>query len=416
MAGNQGAVAKRLLVLGAGAAQLGLLEAARERGLFVIAVDRNPAAPGFRFADRRAIISVEDEPQIDRLAVAERVDGVIAPGIDWPVAIAARIAERLVLPSAIDPATAVLATSKLRQRERFTDAGVPHPRHVVCATLEEAIAAAAGFGYPCVVKAPDRQGQKGLVLASTAELLAAAFELALRESRSNVVLVEELVPGREITVNAFSLGGRFTPLTVTDRIVAEPPAFGVALAHVWPSSLAPEEVGAAVDAARHAAEALGVHEGPTYTQVVVGERGAHVVELAARVGGGHDAELCEAALGVDLNGLALAAALGEPVDEEQLRPVGRAGGATVRFLEPEPGELTEVRGVEEAEALDGVLWVRIYPEPGAVLGPLRRGSDRVGAVLAVGESRDQAVERAGRAADCVRLVVSDAPAEAVVQT
>nr|MBA3718099.1 hypothetical protein [Actinomycetota bacterium] len=52
----------RLLVLGAGPAQLGLLAAARRRGLFVIAVDRDPAAPGFQYADRRAIISAEDEP------------------------------------------------------------------------------------------------------------------------------------------------------------------------------------------------------------------------------------------------------------------------------------------------------------------------------------------------------------------
>jgi hypothetical protein len=69
--------------------------------------------------------------------------------------------------------------------------------------------------------------------------------------------------------------------------------------------------------------------------------------------------------------------------------------------------------VEEAEALDGVFWVRVYPEPGAVLAPLRRGSDRVGAVLAVGGSREEAVARAGRAADCVRFVTADA-AEAVV--
>jgi biotin carboxylase len=379
----------------------------------VIAADRDPAAPGFAFAGRRAIISVEDEPQIDRLATAERVDGLIAPGIDWPVAIAARIAERLVLPHPIDPATAVLATSKLKQRERFAETGVPHPRHDVCATLEEASAAAARFGYPCVVKAPDRQGQKGLVLVPGESVLAAAFELALGESRSSVVLVEELVPGREVTVNAFSLEGRFNPLTVTDRVVAEPPAFGVALAHVWPSSLAPEEVGAAVDAARAAADALGVREGPTYTQVVVGERGAHVVELAARLGGGHDAELCRAALDVDLNGLALAAALGQPVPEEALRPVAVAGGAVVRFLVPEPGELREVVGVEEAEAMPGVVWVRVYRTPGALLGPLRRGSDRVGAVLAVGETRAEALERADRAADCVRLVTADA-AQAVV--
>jgi biotin carboxylase len=414
VAGTQGAGAKRLLVLGAGAGQLGLLEAARDRGLFVVAVDRNPAAPGFRFADRRAIISVEDEPQIDRLAAAERVDGLIAPGIDWPVGVAARIAERHVLPHPIDPATAVLATSKLRQRERFAETAVPHPRHVVCATIEDARGASAEFGYPCVVKAPDRQGQKGLVLVQDEQRLADAFALALGESRSTVVLVEELVPGREVTVNAFSVAGRFTPLTVTDRVVAEPPAFGVALAHVWPSSLAPEEVGSAVEAARAAARALGVQEGPTYTQIVVGGRGAHVVELAARVGGGHDAELCEAVLGVDLNGLALAAALGDPVDDEALRPVQRAGGGCTRFLVPDPGALVGVEGVGEATAVEGVAWVRIYPEPGTVLGPLRRGSDRAGAVLAVGAGRNEAVARAGRAADCVRFVVADVPAEAVV--
>jgi biotin carboxylase len=265
-----------------------------------------------------------------------------------------------------------------------------------------------------VVKAPDRQGQKGLVLVRGEGQLEDAFALALEESRSNVVLVEELVPGREVTVNAFSVDGRFTPLTVTDRVVAEPPAFGVALAHVWPSSLAPSEIGAAVDAARAAGSAIGIREGPTYTQVVVGERGAHVVELAARVGGGHDAELCEAVLGVDLNALTLAAALGEAVDDEQLRPVQQAGGGCTRFLVPEPGTLVEVEGVDEAAAVDGVRRVRVYPEPGSVLVPLRRGSDRAGAVLATGASREEAVARAGRAADCVRFVVDDVPAEAVV--
>ena len=148
--------------------------------------------------------------------------------------------------------------------------------------------------------------------------------------------------------------------------------------------------------------------------MVVGERGAHVVELATRLGGGHDAELCRAVLGVDLNALALAAALGEPIDDEHLRPVQQAGGGCTRFLVSAPGTLVEVQGVDEAAAGEGIVWVRVYPEPGAVLGPLRRGSDRVGAVLAVGASRAEAVARAGRAADCVRFVVADVPAEAVV--
>jgi hypothetical protein len=45
-----------------------------------------------------------------------------------------------------------------------------------------------------------------------------------------------------------------------------------------------------------------------------------------------------------------------------------------------------------------------------VFGPLRRGGDRAGAVLAVGASREEALERAGRAAERIRFVTADAEA------
>ena len=62
--------------------------------------------------------------------------------------------------------------------------------------------------------------------------LGEAIAFAVAESRSDVALVEELVDGLEVTVNAFSVGGEFFPLTVTDRLTAEPPAFGVARARL----------------------------------------------------------------------------------------------------------------------------------------------------------------------------------------
>lgn len=404
--------AKRLLVLGAGPQQVGLLAAARRRGLFVIAVDRDPSAPGFRYADRRAIISVEDEPAVERLAEAERIDGVIAPGISWAVAVAARVAERLGLEHPISSETALLVTSKRRERERFAEAGIPQPAFDICSTAEEAVAAAKSVGYPCVLKPTDRQGQRGLTYVGRPEGLDAAIAGAFAYSRSGVLLVEELVDGPEVMINGFSIGGRFYPLTVTDRVLCAPPAFGVALAHVWRSSLDPRTVGAAVEAASSAAAALGVHDGPTYTQVRVGSDGPRVGELGARLGGGHDAELCRAALGVDLNALALAAALGEKVPERALLPVQMVGGACVRFLVPPAGELLEIDGEDDALSVEGVLDVRLYRRPGHVFRELRRASDRAGAVLAVGESREQALERAERAAECIRFDTADVEAVA----
>lgn len=386
----------RLLVLGAGAGQLGALRAARERGLYVVAVDRNPDAPGFAYADRRAIVSTEDEPGIERLARAESVDGLLAPGIDWPVGIAARVAEKLGLPHPIDAATGSLVTSKARQRERLAAAGVPQPRSQLVTSADE-----VEIDVPCVVKAPDRQGQRGLSLVDMPEGLSLAVSEAVTASRAGVALVEELVDGPEVTVNAFSLGGAFHPLTVADRLTAAPPAFGVALAHVWPSEA---DAAGAVEVARLAAEALGIADGPSYTQVRIGRDGARVVELAARLGGGHDAELCEAALGVALNDLAIDAALGLPVAPPR---AARERPAAVVFLVPPEGLLDRVEGEEEAEAAEGVERVYVYRRPGHRFGAFRRGSDRAGAVLAVGRTREEALARGRRAADLIRFVTAD---------
>jgi biotin carboxylase len=390
---------KRLLVLGAGPAQLGLLRAARERGLFVIAVDRDPGALGFEFADRRAVVSTEDEPAIGMLAAAEELNGVIAPGIDWPVAIAARIAARLGLAHPLSPEAAAVAVSKVRQRERLAEHGVPQPEWRIV------IEAPEDLDVPVVVKPPDRQGQKGLTLVRDSERLPAAVEQAVSVSRTNVALVEELVEGPEVTVNAFSTSGVFHPLTVTDRITGtDESAFGVALAHAWPSE---HDTDGAVELAKEAAAALGIENGPTYTQVVLGPEGPRLMELAARLGGGHDAELCLAALGVDLNGLALSAALGEPL--EVPRPESR-GGACVRFLVSPPGKLESVEGIEEATSLEGILDARVYRRPGWTFTPLQRGADRAGFVLATGSSRDDALAKADRAAELIRFETADAEA------
>ena len=178
------------------------------------------------------------------------------------------------------------------------------------------------------------------------------------------------------------------PLAVTDRLVgADEPAFGVPLGHSWPSPHAE----AAAEVARRAVEALGIDEGPSHTQLRISRGGPEVIEVSARLGGGHDAELVELVTGVDLNGLALAAALGRPLaaERDRRRASGRRSAAPRRASwSRRPGEL---ESVEVPQGLKGVVSTRIYREPGHVFGPLRRPSDRAGAVLAAGATPEEAL-------------------------
>lgn len=385
-------------MLGAGPAQRALLEAAAARGVWTAACDRDPAAVGFRVAARRCIVGVDDEAALARLAAALELGGVIAPGADRGVAVAARIAEKLALPHPLAPPTALLATNALRQRQALAAAGVPQPRFEL-----------AGDGHPAlrpplVVRAPDRLGQEGPAVVRDERALAAALARARARARGGPVLVEEEVGGPEVTVTGFSAGGVFCPLAVTDRIVG--PAFGVALAHAWPSPHAE----AAVEVTRRAVAALGIESGPTSTRLRVGAGGPEVIGVSARLPGEYEAELIEAVAGVDLHGLALAAALGyelDPADVARRAGERRVGGAVVRFLVAPPGVLERV---EVPQGLPGVVRTWIDCEPGCVLAPLRRASDRAGALLAVGRSREEAAARAEAAAERIRFRTADAEA------
>ncbi len=381
-----------LIVLGAGAGQLGAYAAARRLGIETIACDFDPGAFCVRegFADRFECVSAMDADAVLALARRERAGGLLAPGTDGPVRIAAEVAAALDLPHAIDAATAARATDKLAQRRAFAAAGVPQP-----AWSEDG----SGFSDAAriVVKPAAAQGQRGLEIVERGGDLAAVVAAAQAASRDGLALCEEFVEGPELTVNAFVDGGRFVPLTVTDRERAL--AFGVATAHLYPSVHPTAEVVAVAEAA---CAALGITSGPTYTQVLLAPGGARVMEVAARLGGGHDGELCAAALGVDLSAAAVLAALGRAPGA--LAPT-RDHAAVVRFLIAPAGRLVRADGLGEARALPGVELAYSYRAPGTQIAPLLRGPDRAGFVLASGATRAEA-EAAARAAEAaIRFVV-----------
>ena len=238
--------------------------------------------------------------------------GLIAPGTDWPVRIAAYVAEDLGLPHPLDAATAVPRTEQDRAAARRW----PRP-----ACRQPAWSLEAPPAYPAVVKAPDRQGQRAMtVVATDAEQAGRGGAGAQRARAADACCSSSSSPGPEVTVNGFSVDGRYQPVAVTARehFAGAP---GVAQRHVYPSGLDDE---AAAAAAAAAVAALGIRQGPSYVQLILSPDGPRIMEVAARLGGGHDSEICRRGAGVDLAEAAVRAALGRPVDEAALVPHPRA--------------------------------------------------------------------------------------------
>jgi biotin carboxylase len=113
-----------VLFVGAGRHQRRAILRAKELGLRVVAVDRNPEAPGLGAADEGEAVDFTDVAAVTEVARRHGVDGVLTVSADRAVPVVAAVAEALGLPG-IGTDTAYLMTHKIAMRRTLADAGVP---------------------------------------------------------------------------------------------------------------------------------------------------------------------------------------------------------------------------------------------------------------------------------------------------
>jgi biotin carboxylase len=397
-----------VLFVGAGRHQRRAIRRAKELGLGVAAIDRNPDAPGLALADTSEVVDFSDVPAA--VAAARRIgpDGVLTVSSDRAVPVVSAIADALGLPG-IDAETARRATNKIAMRGHLALAGVPQPRYAALRTCEDALAAVDEIGLPAVLKPADSAGQRGLSLVRSARELEARLAHALSESRRGEAILERFHEGVEVNCLAVARGGEVRLLTLSDRRRATGEGFGACLVHVYPTTVAGEAAAEVERVAAAAVRAIGLVDSVAYPQVLVSADGVRLVEIAARVPAGLMDEVSRLGIGVDLVEIALRQALGEPVPDELLRPRVRQPLA-IRFLTARPGPLPvgtvlSVGDLEPVLAAPGVVGAESYMAPGETIRPVQVDGDRRGYVIALAETGDEALARADAAAAMIEVEV-----------
>ncbi len=399
---------KTVLFVGAGRHQRRAIRRAKELGLRVGAIDRNPEAPGLAEADVAETVDFADVPAAVEAARRIGPDGVLTVSSDRAVPVVAAIAAELGLPG-IGPEAAYVATNKPAMRRRLAEAGVPQPHFAAVRTHEDAVAAAEEVGLPAVLKPADSAGQRGLSLVRSSDQLETLLESALAESQGGEAILERFHDGVEVNCLAVARGGDVSVLTLSDRRRPEGIGFGVCLAHLYPTTIDGEAAAEVERVAAAAVRAVGLVDSVAYPQVLASPDGVRLVEIAARVPAGLMDEVSRLGIGVDLVEIALRQALGEPVPDELLRPHFHQPLA-IRFLTAQPGPLPvgsvrSVGSLERALGAPGVVGAESYLAPGERIRPVRVDGDRRGYVVALGETGDEALARAEAAALLVEVDV-----------
>jgi biotin carboxylase len=400
-------VSTRILIVGCGFPQLSLIRLAKKLGLYVIGADLNARAIGVGDCDEFVECSTHDVEGLVAAMQRTRATAITTSGSEVSLKATAIVAERLKLPFHADPETIRRCQEKDAMRAAYLAGDVPVPPFKGCATLEEARAFAREHGYPLVVKPSRGWGQRGVARVDDESELDSAFEAARAHSASAglaMVVVEAFLEGLEYSVNGWIEEGRLVSYCVTERLtVPGKKPLGVMVAELYPSGLSAEDEARVVEAARLGAKALGHLRGPCYSQVMLGPRGAYLLETAARMGGGFDADVTRLASGFDLYERVLGVAL----DDETLERAGKKGethgAAVAKFLIGKPGIVRAVEGLDRARALPGIDEAGVFVPVGGEVFPLTDSAKRAGYVLAHASTREEVLTRADRALATIDL-------------
>ncbi len=387
-----------LLVLGGGTDQLFMLETARAMGLGAACLDGNPDAPGLRTADLAAPIDFSDLPAVFTWIDAQRAGGVNLAGVstmgsDVPHLLAA-IGERYGWP-APSRETGALATDKLAMKIRFKERSVPVP--LFLAVDSAAMARECWNDWGCdrvVIKPTDRAGSRGVRVLADPDALPRAFAHARQEAKSGRVILEEFVPGPQVSTETIIWQGRPLTCGFADRLYE-----GMEVLHPqimenggWlPSRFAGTPLQKQIERlVESAASALGVASGVAKGDVVVcPRRGPMVIEMAARLSGGDfSAGLVPLGTGVNYVAAVITMALGREPDWSALVPSRHLIVAN-RYFFPPPGRLEAVEVPAELAAHPQVTKLEITRTPGEILPVIASHGDRAGVMVVTGNARSE---------------------------
>lgn len=395
---------KKIMILGASILQLPAIQKAKEMGLHVIAVDMNPSAIGFNEPRIiKEVISTIDIPAVVECAKKHDIDGVMTLASDMPMRTVAAVSKELNLVG-ITEETALKATNKACMREALKQGGVPIPVFYRVSSKAEYDVVTSKFNVPFIVKPADNSGSRGIVKIddlTDKQSIFDAYNYSKSSSRNGDVVVEEYMNGQEVSVETITVNGECHVIQITDKITTGTPHF-VEMGHTQPSQLDEDTKQRISEVAKAANKAIGIVNGPSHTEIIVTKEGPKIVEIGARLGGDCiTTHLVPLSTGVDMVECCIKIALGEKPDID----IKFSKGAAIRYLSCDTGKIGSITGVDGAEELEGIKQISIVHGVGDTVSEVKSSSDRIGFVVAQGDTPTEAVDKCNSAIEMINITV-----------
>ena len=379
---------KKVIILGASRYQTKGIEAAKNAGYYIIALDRNPESVGFASADEGIVCDISDQESVLKIALTQQVSGIVAIN-DTGVPVAAYVASKLGLPG-ITPEVAELSSNKELMRKVWLEKGIPCPKVFVATTPEEFKKGFEYIGFPCILKPAHGLGgaSRGVIVVHNPDETQAAITFTQSFYEDKTTLIESFIDAQyEHSAEVLIYNGKVSVIAISDKIKTPLP-YRVDKNVLYPTVINGQQLEQLKKTIIESVIALGINNGAAHVELATTSSGFYLFELGARCGGGGTAEpIVHYATGINEFVEVIRILAGD--EPKQLTPICNRG-ANYHFLTPESGTLKEVSGMDDLLNMPGILDAEFFKKPGEFIPEVKVGTERSGFIIAVGETREEA--------------------------
>lgn len=283
---------KKLLVIGSTAAEVAIIKAAKELGMYTISVDgitNRDVTPAKRAADEAWDMDYSDTEAVAERCRREGVNGVLAGYSEFRVLAACRIAKAIGTPFYATEEQILLTRDKRQFKNACSRCGVKVPQDF-CTAYPLSAEERAAIRYPVIVKPADYGGRRGISVCRSEEELDAAVEYAMRMSVGGKLIVEEFLVGTEFSAVYTLADGEISLSCVNEKYTAGDQRTKNQLCElvITPAYMLPRFLKEADGPIKDFLRSIGARNGVANFQGMYTENGVYVFEMGYRINGNND--------------------------------------------------------------------------------------------------------------------------------
>lgn len=396
---------KNLLILGAGIESIEGYLRAKKFKCKIIAVDKNPEAPGLKYADLFVKSSIHNYSEILKNLKKQKykIHGIISFGdVSY---VATKLCKYFKINSIPLKSAKITSDKLLFKKEMKNYFNIPYFKKINNLNQIKNLINKKKNDY--IIKPVDNSGARGVIFLSKNTDLNWAYKYCMEYSKKNYLIAEKFISGPQLSTEGIIYNGEYIHLCTLDRnyeMISKYKPFIIENGGSTPSKVGNKYHKSIVETLSKISKKLGLKYATLKGDLVINKNKIFVIEVATRLSGGWLSSITiPNSSGVNIVDYVIKNSLNISIDKIKLFPKFEKN-IIQRYLFPKKGRIKSINLKNKSLLKNkNILSFKIFIKNGKLIEKIDSHASRIGHVIVRSSNKKKGIIFAKKILDNIEI-------------